>query len=383
MQSLVRRKAEAEIGRQPEKSNCHYCQGRWQSSLKTFHQALAAYQINNDPVGQANTLKYIGLVHYNLGEYAWALKCLLQALRFAQVIGNRKNEGVILYYIGAAYRQTGQRRQALKVFYQALAAFKDIEDRVSIAYILNHLGEVCNSLGQSARAHLCCRHALKVFQSLDNLPNGYSLPLATDTPCCTYTAHSARHIGEGAALYNIGEAYFQQGRLIQALVLFEQALALRQKVGERNSLAITLESIGSVYVRLNREQRALDCYQQALEICRGVDESPKGDRYTVDVPVYVNALRTNEARILDYIGAVHYKLGNHLQALWYHLKANKIWQALNHTADSEKLLHHLGGVYDRLGLHHQGIKCYEQALELVRTFGEKAIEHVQFLCHST
>jgi hypothetical protein len=27
-------------------------------------------------------------------------------------------------------------------------------------------------------------------------------------------------------------------------------------------------------------------------------------------------------------------------------------------------------VYDRLGLHAQGMKCYDQALEIVRTFGD-------------
>ncbi|MFB8788049.1 MAG: hypothetical protein U7123_04210 [Potamolinea sp.] len=89
------------------------------------------------------------------------------------------------------------------------------------------------------------------------------------------------------------------------------------------------------------------------------------------------------------MGAVHYKLGNPSRALWYHLQALELWQASNHSAskerlfsdngESERLLHPLIAAYQRFNLHSLGVKCYKEALEIVKIFGEKAsveaIEH--------
>lgn len=46
-------------------------------------------------------------------------------------------------------------------------------------------------------------------------------------------------------------------------------------------------------------------------------------------------------------------------------------QAVNQAADSEKLLHNIMPVYERLGLHDLGVKCYQEALEIVKTFGDR------------
>lgn len=326
-----------------------YSQVQLQSALKTFQQALAKAQANNDCVSQVNILKHIGLFHCHLGQYAWGVKCLEQALQIAQKIGLRATAGVILSYMGLAYRQTGQHSKALQVYLQALAIFKAIANEAGIARTLNDLGETYNNLGQPERAIWCCRQALKLFQNLGYLPEG-----------------------EGTALHNIGEAYLQLGRPRQAIALLEQALAIRQKINACcNSQATTLESIGTAYVRVNKDLQALEFFNQALEIRRQVGHSPNA-----------------EAKNLDYMGAIHYKLGNPSRALWYHLQALGLLQTGNNNAarerffsdngDSERLLHPLIAAYERFNLHKEGRKCYKEALEIVKTFGEKAsVEAIQ------
>ncbi|HEY9710584.1 MAG TPA: tetratricopeptide repeat protein, partial [Oculatellaceae cyanobacterium] len=233
-----------------------------------------------------------------------------------------------------------------------LEIFEDSTNKAAIARIYNQLGDVYNNLGESDWARLCSRKALKMFQDLGNSPDG-----------------------ESAALHTMGKAYLQLGRPRQALALFEQALAISQKIhnplgnvyASHNGEATILESIGTAYVQLNQEQQALEFYQKALKIHQTASASPNV-----------------EARNLDYIGAVHYKLGNQARALSYHLQALGILKLLNHTPSSEsflynttgyeRLLHHLVVVYDRLGLHTQGVKCYQQAVEIVSTFGDNASE---------
>jgi tetratricopeptide (TPR) repeat protein len=181
--------------------------------------------------------------------------------------------------------------------------------------------------------------------------------------------------GEGAALHNLGDVYLQMGRLRQALALFEQALVIYRKIQDRYSEVMALESIGTVHACLNQEAQSLKFYQQALEIQQSMDESPSGDNC---------ASRIGEARSLDYIGAIYYKLGNYPLALGYHLRALGILHALHQTSGSmvflydttgsEKFLQNMKSVYTRLGLHSQGAKSYQQALEIIETFGYEANE---------
>lgn len=335
------------------KSNRSCRQAQMQAILKQFQHALAKAQAKNDCASQVNLLKRIGLIHCQRGECAWGIKCFEQALHIAITIRDQANVGIICNYIGAACRQTGQNHKALNVYLQALAIFRNSGDKLASARILNRLGEIYISLGQSERSLTCCRQALKIFQEMGNFPDH-----------------------ERAALHAIGEAYCQLGRHRPALALFEQALAICQKIGKlpngdrvalHNSKATTLESMGIAYIKLNQELRALEFFTQALKIRHDIGESPNA-----------------EARSLDYIGAVHYKQGNYPRAVWYHLQAAGILQAHNHTASSvmflydkagsERFLHNLVAVYERLGLHTQGTKCYEQALEIVKTFGDNPSE---------
>lgn len=327
-----------------QRTDRHYQQSQLQASLRTFQQALANARAKNNRTNQVNILKRIGVIHCKLGEYAWGIKCLEQALHLAQAMSNPVNVGVILNYLGAAYHQTGQEHKALKVYLRAIAIFQNLNNEAGVALLLNHVGEVYNSLGQSEQALSYSRQALNTFQTLGNSPDG-----------------------ESAALHNIGDVYLQMGRSRQALVLFEQALAICQKLGNHKSKAKILESMGTAYIKLSQQQQALELFTQALAIRREVGDS----------------LNT-EARSLDYIGAVYYTMGNLTLALKYHLQALEILQTHNHTAGSElfffdlavieRLLQNLVIVYKRFGLPNQGANCYQKALEVVKTFGDRATE---------
>jgi tetratricopeptide (TPR) repeat protein len=315
-----------------------------QASLKTLQHALTIAQAKNNRANQVNILKRIGIIHCKLGEHAWGINCLKQSLQLAQSLENQVSVGVILNYLGAAYRQTGQEYKALRVYLRAVEIFKQIGNKAGIALLLNHLGALYNSLGQLEQALTCSRQALEEFQGL-----GHSLD------------------GEGTALHNIGEIYLQMRRYRQALAFFEQALTIYQKLSNRKGEAKVLESIATAYVRLNQDQRAMELYQQVLEMRQDVGESP-----------------SVKARTIDYMGAVHYKMGDRARAVWYHLQALGILQAYNYTARVDrfldetvaiaKLLQHLVSVYDRLGLQAQGVKCYQEAREIIKTFGEHACE---------
>jgi tetratricopeptide (TPR) repeat protein len=347
MQSVLDYQAESNFERQQKKGKCdvipfsscltmpqknekqrHSSQEQLQTTLKTFQQALARAEENHNHIAQVESLKLIGLIHCKLGQYAWGIKCLQKGLRYAKAIRNQANIGIILNYLGAAYYQTGQDRKALWVYSQALTVFTQENDVVNVARILNRIGQICNCLKQPERALLCSRQALKMYQGLKNDPNGESI-----------------------ALQSLGEAHLQLERPRAAIAFFDQALAISRKTGNRHNEATILEDIGTAYLKLNPPIKALQCYEQALAIRRQIDD------------------KNGEVRNLNYIGAVYYKLARNSHALCYHLQALRVLQAVNHAADSERLLQHMLPGYEALGLHELGMKCYEQALEIVKTFG--------------
>ena len=77
---------------------------------------------------------------------------------------------------------------------------------------------------------------------------------------------------DAGALYDLGWASQVTGHPVDALSVYEQALALCRDAGDRPNEAITLNNIGGVYDGLGELGRALDCYEQALSIAREVGD---------------------------------------------------------------------------------------------------------------
>ena len=62
---------------------------------------------------------------------------------------------------------------------------------------------------------------------------------------------------------NIGNTYFEQGRLDKALKAFGDALHVFQLIGHRQGEAQSLGNIGLVYRKKGEQERALEALQQA------------------------------------------------------------------------------------------------------------------------
>ncbi|MGI9180958.1 MAG: tetratricopeptide repeat protein, partial [Longimicrobiaceae bacterium] len=60
--------------------------------------------------------------------------------------------------------------------------------------------------------------------------------------------------------------YDSLGQRQKALEYYEQALPIREEVGDRAGLATTLSNLGLVYNSLGQRQKALEYYEQALPI---------------------------------------------------------------------------------------------------------------------
>ncbi|EDX74254.1 tetratricopeptide repeat domain protein [Coleofasciculus chthonoplastes PCC 7420] len=185
---------------------------------------------------------------------------LKQALTIWQQLGNKKKEGHILNLLAASYFGFNQIEQALPLYQQALEIYQQVDDPEEKMKALRGLG----SLSEGDRHYQ---------QALDYYQEALAISHQVDDKC-----------SEAVSLSSIGGVYLKiahpynkeqipnidnltSGRSLneirrQALDYYYQALPLAH-ISSCHLLSI-LNSIGVVYQHLGQEQEALKFYQQAL-----------------------------------------------------------------------------------------------------------------------
>jgi tetratricopeptide (TPR) repeat protein len=79
---------------------------------------------------------------------------------------------------------------------------------------------------------------------------------------------------EAQALYNLGRACGERGRVHEAVGHYEQALAVSRAIGARDGEAVTLNGLGGMLARLRHFEQAADSWEQSVALRREL-----GDRY--------------------------------------------------------------------------------------------------------
>ncbi|MCM3900095.1 MAG: CHAT domain-containing protein, partial [Pyrinomonadaceae bacterium] len=141
----------------------------------------------------------------------------------------------------------------------------------------------------------------------------------------------------------------------QALEYFQKSLALSEKLGDKEGIAITLDNIGFVYDRQGKYEQALDYLQKSLALREAM--GGKG----------------GIARTLKNIGNIHYHQNSYSQALEYFQKSLAIREALGDKNGIAVSLGNLVKVYEKQGRHTQALDTASRAAALAREIGETEI----------
>ncbi|MGC1248076.1 MAG: tetratricopeptide repeat protein, partial [Spirulinaceae cyanobacterium] len=148
---------------------------------------------------------------------------------------------------------------------------------------------------------------------------------------------------EGLQLYREGTAE----SLRQAIVKWEEALKLWQQVGDQSQQALILNNLGAVYKNLGEKQEALNYYNQALLLRRAV-----GDR-------------GGEAVTLNNIGAVYNSLGEKQKALDYYDQALPLYRAVGDRRGEATTLNNIALLQYRQGNLVAASETMQQAIEKI------------------
>jgi tetratricopeptide (TPR) repeat protein len=159
--------------------------------------------------------------------------------------------------------------------------------------------------------------------------------------------------GIASTVDDVGKLYWLRGNYPKALEYTQRSLTMRRKLGDRRSIALSLNNLGLVYQDSGQFKLALDAFEQALRIRREI-----GDLVGVSIS-------------LNNLGTVAQDQRDDQQALTLFLEAHEV---AKETGDRNRLalvLTNLGETYNRLGDPAKAVHHLKQAEEIADELGDK------------
>jgi tetratricopeptide (TPR) repeat protein len=149
-------------------------------------------------------------------------------------------------------------------------------------------------------------------------------------------------------LNNLGLVYRSLGEVHRAIECFEQALEIAREIHNRRNEGAHLGNLGSAYHDLGEVHRAIEYQKQALEIAREIHN------------------RRNEGNCLNRLGIAHHNLGEIHRAIEYHEQALEIAREIHDRVGEGVALSDLGSAYSDLGDLKYALQNYQEGLTIVQ-----------------
>jgi tetratricopeptide (TPR) repeat protein len=165
---------------------------------------------------------------------------------------------------------------------------------------------------------------------------------------------------EEAFLNKMGLTCHNLGQVEKAIDYYEQALAICREIEDRQDEGDTLGNLGLAYRALGQVEKAIEYHEQALTIAREI-----GDR-------------RGEGNHLGNLGNAYSDLGEVKQVIEYYEQALLIAREIGDRRGEGNRLGNLGAAYHSLGQVEKAIDYYQQALVISREIGDRRGKGVDF-----
>jgi CHAT domain-containing protein len=232
------------------------------SSLNDYGQALDLTQQSlkiaeqlKSPILEVDTLYFLGDIYSKLGDYKNSAKYYEQALTIVKQFNNRQGEGTLLLALASNYFYQGETNKTIDSATKALAIFTDIKEPR-----LEALAKLILSAGYGES-----KDDAKAMESAQAFLN--------------FARKNQNSVWEKLALSNIGSLHRKFGRTEQAIVAYQQALAIQTDNQVKGADAGIYAGLAQVYQNLNQPNVAITYYKESVnrleQIRSGIEGLPK------------------------------------------------------------------------------------------------------------
>ena len=300
--------------------------GRFAELTTKANEALKLSRILNDKYRMAQSFGYLGSAEFYLGHLEQALDSHEQAAALAEAAGNKQFYGASLQNIGATLTAMGQYEEALFYLSKTLEIGKELNAGIRLWGPLRNIGDLYLHLGDFDKAETTLLQALALTRQYKNqlfeestLTELISVPLG-------------RHD------YNSALEYARQAAAIDAVL---------KHPGARYEL---LNNTAVVYQEIGNYQKAIEMYQQALELAQS------------------SGTTLAEAVINSNIGACENSLGQSTEALKTELKARDILENMGSAAypvEESLVGWRIGLIKETLGQVDEALKVFYDSISKI------------------
>jgi tetratricopeptide (TPR) repeat protein len=210
--------------------------------------ALRAAEAAGDTIGQAHTLRQLGVVHTRMGQHDKSFDYLRRARALFQQSEDLAGEAMALTGLGSARYQLGEHKAALDDHLNAVALARQAGDRRGEAVALSNVGIVQGRLGDDVASIERQYESLRIVRELGSRQS------------------------EAVTLNNLASVEMRMERYAEAADHLREALAIIEDLGSDRGRAHALDTLGILHLRLGEPGPAADCFQRALAEFRVVGE---------------------------------------------------------------------------------------------------------------
>ena len=157
-------------------------------------------------------------------------------------------------------------------------------------------------------------------------------------------------------LLEIGIIYRIISKYEKALEYFNECLEITKEIGDRAGGSKCYADLGNVYADLGDFKKAIEFHEKSLKIFKEI-----GDR-------------ARESKCYTNLGAAYRNLGDFKKAIEFHEKSLKIFKEIGDKSGESACYGNLGAAYYSLGEFKKAIEFHEKSLKIAKEIGDKAGE---------
>jgi two-component system cell cycle response regulator len=232
-------------------------------------EALSLFAEFPDPENEIRTLNEMAWAYMTVSQYNNAIGFAEKGRARAEETGHAAGRARAINNLGVIAQRRGDAVTAVDYFTESLKAYRDLGGDLEVSTALNNLGFVYST-------------ALA----------DYETGLAYHVEALALREKSGDKSAIALSLNNIAIVYHRIGDLDRALNYLDRSLALRRELGGDNRISGTLSNIGDVYYDKGDLERAMAHYAESLALRRKI-----GDRAGI-------------AASLRNLALIHSKQGN-------------------------------------------------------------------------
>ncbi len=340
-----------------------------QNALRFWQHALS---FANDRYDSALTLNNIGAVYQINRHRDSTMIYYLRAYSLRVDVNDHEDFIRIAQNLGNGYLMMGQWNQALDIFQSTIEAIKQVNDSLNLATTYENLGQIYQLLYQGNKATEYYQKALELYKKLNDeagIANAWMLlgnihqenkeySLAIDYfrqyLDLSLKNHHEPKLAEGYD--HLGLAFQQSGNLDSALIYFQKSYELYHMLGNKAEILQTLLHQAAVLQKQKLADRAIHCYEQALESL--------GENYSI----------ATKAQIYDRLGDVYNQQNNLIPAFDYYRQAASLYEQSGNFELLALVLFNMGLIELKQNDYSEGYQLLKKAIAIDQKYGFNNLE---------